>query len=123
MSFRDERARDPEFAADWDESMEQARGKVESELHRRAVEGYEEPVYQRGEKVGTVRKYSDRLLELRIKSLIPAYRDHSKVEVDAKVEANHEAALAASVREHARKLASQMRETCRNEANRIATLN
>ena len=74
MSFRDERGRDPEFASDWDEAMEQARGQVESELHRRAVEGYEEPVYQRGEKVGTVRKYSDRLLELRFKSLIPAYR-------------------------------------------------
>ncbi len=111
MSFRDECGRDAEFAADWAEAMEQACGQVESELHRRAVLGYEEPVYQRGEKVGTVRKYSDRLLELRIKSLIPAYRNHSKVEIDQKVE--HAKAASAALEADLRKLTPEGRDALR----------
>ena len=35
------------------------------------MEGWEEPVFQRGELVGTITKYSDRLLELRAKGLMP----------------------------------------------------
>ena len=79
-SFYALRARDPDFAAAWDEAMKTARGVVERELHRRAVEGYEEPVFYRGEEVGKVRKYSDRLLELRIRALAPEYRPTAKIE-------------------------------------------
>ncbi len=94
-SFRDERERDLEFAADWDEAMDAARGEVESELHRRAVEGVEEAVYGGRYKesvVGTVRKYSDRLLELRVKGLLPQYRDrtHQKIEVEGGVGVRHD---------------------------------
>ncbi|MBB5212617.1 hypothetical protein [Microbulbifer hydrolyticus] len=70
-SFYKLRARDHEFAAAWDDAQELAAAEVEYEIHRRAVEGYEEPVYQRGELVGTITKYSDRLLELRAKGLMP----------------------------------------------------
>ena len=83
-TFRDARNRDPDFAAEWDEAMDQARGAVEAELHRRAVEGWEEPIYGGKFKervVGTTRKYSDRLLELRAKALLPEYREHRKVEM------------------------------------------
>ena len=83
-TFRDERARNAEFALAWDECMEEAKGNVESELHRRAVEGWDEPIYggkNREQVVGTVRRYSDRLLELRAKALLPAYRDKSQVEL------------------------------------------
>lgn len=86
-TFRDHRLRDAEFAAAWDEAMAQARAAVESELHRRAVEGWEEPIFGGRHKeriVGTVRRYSDRLMELRVKALMPEYRDRSHLEVAAK---------------------------------------
>jgi hypothetical protein len=82
QTFRDERGRDDQFAADWDAAMEHARGEVEHELFRRAQEGWEEPIYGGRYKetvVGTVRRYSDRLLELRAKALLPAYRDKPAV--------------------------------------------
>lgn len=70
-SFYHLRRMDPEFAAAWADALQEACANVESEIHRRAVEGWDEPVYQRGELVGTVTKYSDRLLELRAKGLMP----------------------------------------------------
>ena len=47
--------------------VEQAR----DALHERAVEGVLEPVYQGGRCVGTVRRYSDKLLETELKALDP----------------------------------------------------
>ncbi len=85
QSFRDHRIRDRDFAQAWEEAKEQARGNVEAEIHRRAVEGYEEPIFggpHREKIVGTVKRYSDRLLELRAKALMPEYRDHSKVDLN-----------------------------------------
>ena len=70
-SFYHLRRMDPEFAAAWADALQEACANVESEIHRRAVEGWEEPVFQRGELVGTITKYSDRLLELRAKGLMP----------------------------------------------------
>lgn len=64
--------------------MEQAKGAVGAELHRRAVEGWDEPIYGgrcRKRIVGTTRKYSDRLLELRAKALLPEYRDQRRLEL------------------------------------------
>ena len=77
-TFQDERQRDPAFAAAWDDAVEVARADVEHEIYRRSTEGYEEPVFggrYRETVVGTVRRYSDRLLELRARALLPAYRD------------------------------------------------
>ena len=88
QSFYDERVRDEEFASAWDEAVAQAMGAIEHEVHRRGVEGYEEPVYGGRYKenvVGTVRKYSDRLLELRARAMIPAYRERKHVELDASI--------------------------------------
>ena len=88
QSFYDERVRDELFAAAWDEAVAQAMGVIEHEVHRRGVEGYEEPIYGGRYKenvVGTVRKYSDRLLELRARALLPAYRERKHVELDASV--------------------------------------
>ena len=78
-SFKDERARDAEFAAAWDEALNHAVGILEREAFRRAVEGWDEPT-----RFGTVRKHSDRLLELMLKARIPQFREHRKYEVDAK---------------------------------------
>lgn len=69
-TFKDARRRDPEFAAAWEEAAEQARGVIEAEIRRRAIEGWEEPGRN-----GPVRKYSDRLLELMARARLPEYRD------------------------------------------------
>ena len=87
-TFQDERQRDPEFAAAWDDAVESARADVEHEIYRRSTEGYEEPVYggkYRETVVGTVRRYSDRLLELRARALLPAYRDAAALNVNKRV--------------------------------------
>ncbi|RNE91427.1 hypothetical protein EBL85_13610 [Marichromatium sp. AB32] len=91
-SFYWTRNRDPEFAAEWDTALAEASADVELEIHRRAVEGYEEPVYQKGELVGTITRYSDRLLELRAKGLMPdRYAVERKdVRVQGKIEHDHQ---------------------------------
>ncbi len=87
-TFVDERQRDPAFAAAWAEALEVARAEIEHEIYRRSTEGYEEPVFGGRYKetvVGTVRKYSDRLLELRARALLPAYRDAASINVNKRV--------------------------------------
>ncbi|MEH6791753.1 hypothetical protein [Parasphingorhabdus sp.] len=88
QTFKDERTRDEEFAAQWDEAMQAAEASVEAEIFRRAQEGWEEPIFggrHREKIVGTVRKYSDRLLELRAKALLPVYRETTSVAVRGRV--------------------------------------
>lgn len=77
------RKSDPEFAAAWNEAMEQYRGVIETEIHRRAIEGVEKPIYQQGVRVDQhdVREYSDQLLSLHARRHIPDYRE--KIQVDA----------------------------------------
>jgi len=73
-SFRDLIRRDREFAAAVEEAMFEARGVIEAEIHRRAVEGVERPVYDKqGKPIGVVREYSDRLLELKARATLPEY--------------------------------------------------
>lgn len=57
------------------------RASVEAEVHRRAMDGVVEPVYQGGKKVGDVVRYSDGLLTLLIKRHMPTeYRDKISIE-------------------------------------------
>lgn len=77
-TFRAERARDPEFAADWDAALEAADARLLKEAHRRAVEGVERGVFQKAQRVldhdgkpATELQYSDRLMELLLKSRFP----------------------------------------------------
>ncbi len=87
-TFKEARERDSAFAAAWEEALEVARADIEHEIYRRSTEGYEEPVYggkYRETVVGTVRKYSDRLLELRARALLPAYRDAAALNVNKRV--------------------------------------
>ena len=87
-TFKDARERDPAFAVAWEEALETARADVEHEIYRRSTEGYEEPVFGGRYKetvVGTVRRYSDRLLELRARALLPAYRDAAALNVNKRV--------------------------------------
>jgi len=55
---------------------------LEDEMHRRAIEGTEEPVFHQGEQCGTVRKYSDTLAIFLAKAHDPEkYRENSKIEL------------------------------------------
>lgn len=67
----DNAERHPRFAEALALAKRMAIEKLEAEAHRRAVEGVEEPVYYQGAEVGTVRKYSDRLLELLLEANKP----------------------------------------------------
>lgn len=80
------RADDEEFAAAWNEALEEATDTMEREAWRRAVEGVDEPVFGRigkdldGE-VGTIRRYSDSLMQLLLKAHRPEkYRERQQVE-------------------------------------------
>jgi hypothetical protein len=71
----------PDFSAAWDEAIEIATDALELEARRRAMDGWDEPVFQGGMNVGTVRKYSDRLLEMQLYAHRPAkYRNRSSIE-------------------------------------------
>ena len=67
---------DPEYAEQVEAVNEELADALEQEAHRRAVEGVEEPVFCRGERVGSIRKYSDPLLILLLKAKRPEqFRD------------------------------------------------
>lgn len=61
------READPEFAQAWDEAMEEGIDRAEQEAFRRAVVGYEKPVWYKGKLVGTETVHSDALLALILK--------------------------------------------------------
>lgn len=61
------REEDPEFAKAWDAAMEEGIDRAEQEAFRRAVTGYEKPVWYKGELVGTETVHSDALLALILK--------------------------------------------------------
>ena len=64
-------AEDTEFKDAFNEARETAADGLELEARRRAVDGSERPVFQGGKQVGTVREYSDRLLEVLLRANRP----------------------------------------------------
>lgn len=54
--------RDQDFRERFEGAEEDTRSVIRQEVHRRAIEGWDEPVYQRGKLVGYVRKRSRLLL-------------------------------------------------------------
>jgi hypothetical protein len=70
------RQSDPSFAQSCSEAMEAGTDVIEQEARRRAVEGYDRPVYQGGTLVGVVRVYSDMLAALLLRGRrAEVYRD------------------------------------------------
>lgn len=61
------RETDQAFAQAWDDAMEEGIDRAEQEAFRRAVAGYEKPVWYKGELVGTETVHSDALLALILK--------------------------------------------------------
>lgn len=67
---------DEEFEKDLEKSKRIGIDALEDEAVRRAMEGYTKPVYHGGKKVGTIREYSDALLQLLLKGNLPErYKD------------------------------------------------
>ncbi len=67
------RGEDEGFRAAWDEALALAADRLEAEARRRAVKGTLRPVYQGGRRVGSVRQYSDRLLEVLLRAHRPFF--------------------------------------------------
>jgi len=72
---------DPDFVAAIDQAYEMYKDSLCEELTGRAVEGWDEPVFFRGEQCGVIRRKSDRLFEVLLKRHVPEFRDHQKVDV------------------------------------------
>jgi hypothetical protein len=70
-SAYDHKRSDQEFATAWEQALDVAADTLEDEARRRAYEGTDEPVFQKGEKVGTIKRYSDVLLIFLLKGIRP----------------------------------------------------
>lgn len=73
------RASDAAFRRAWDDAVEGALDDLEAELHRRAKDGTEKPVFYGGKPVGSVTNYSDNLAMFLLRSRRPhIYGDAAK---------------------------------------------
>jgi hypothetical protein len=72
---------DPEFAALWDDAVEQAADKLEDEVRRRAM-GHMESIVYKGEVTGQVLRHSDLMTIFLLKAKRPEFKDNAKVEVN-----------------------------------------
>jgi hypothetical protein len=81
-----------DFEAAWRLAEQAGADVLEDEALRRALEGSEKPVFYRGQQVGTVRTYNDRLLMLLLQRRRPAAKPdegelrHSQLKSDAFVQ-------------------------------------
>ncbi len=78
------RKEDEAFIAAFEESEARYCDKIEKEIERRAIEGWDEPVFQNGTEVGKKRRFSDTLLLALTKSRMAKYRDKAEVDVRVK---------------------------------------
>lgn len=77
----DWREEDENFKRMWDEALKIADDTIEHTAWGRAIEGWEEPVFYRGEICGYVRKYSDPCLLALMRGNIPdKYKDRSEIQ-------------------------------------------
>jgi len=63
--------KDPKLREAINRAQDNGGDSLEDEAYRRAVEGWDEPVFNRGVLVGYVRKYSDKLLALMLEGAKP----------------------------------------------------
>jgi hypothetical protein len=72
--------KDEEYQVAFAEAEIAATDALVAEARRRATEGVEEPVYYKGEVVGTIQKYSDTLLIFLLKGALPEiYRERYEI--------------------------------------------
>ncbi len=80
---------DDQFSAAADQALAASVDGARAELRRRAIDGWEEPVWYKGELAGTVRKFSDVCLIFLLKHADPTYRERHDVNVSGEVEHTH----------------------------------
>ena len=74
------RSEDEDFAAAWDEAVDEAVDTLEHEARRRAMDGVTKPVFYKGEECGTIQEYSDTLAIFLLKAHRPErYREHYNI--------------------------------------------
>ena len=76
---------DPEYAAEFKDANEESADELEQEARRRALDGVDEPVFYRGERVGSIRRYSDQMLMLLLMAKRPE-QFRERVDVTSKVD-------------------------------------
>lgn len=82
----------PEKAQELDVARGEAQQAIEAEIRRRAIEGWDEPVFFQGEEVGVVRRYSDKMLEILAKANMPErYGNKTVHEVKGTITHEHKA--------------------------------
>lgn len=75
------REQDEEFAQAWVDAYNDGTDLLEDEARRRGTEGWEEPVFQKGEHVGDITRYSDTLLLRSLERRRPeAWRANHRIE-------------------------------------------
>jgi hypothetical protein len=84
---------DAEFLFAYNLADSAANMHIEAEIHRRAIEGWEEPLVSAGKRVGTVRKYSDTLLIFYAKKRMPSYREKQQLDVTSYAAVQRDPAL------------------------------
>lgn len=85
-TFKDERARDPEFAAEWDAALEEHAGSLVAELYRRATIGDAVPIVSpTGEVVGFKHNRSDTLLLAAVRAHAPEFTPRTEQTVEQTV--------------------------------------
>ena len=65
----------------YNQAFEEAKDNIRHEIYRRAYEGWLEPQFSAGKRMGDVRKYSDTLLIFHAKMLMSEYREKQSLEV------------------------------------------
>ena len=73
------RDKDKQFREGWDKAVDSGIDVLEDEAKRRALHGVEEPVYQRGEQVGVIQRYSDMLMALMLRAHRHKYRERQEI--------------------------------------------
>ena len=79
----------PDFEERFQIAHEQWRDILKAEVYRRAVEGWEEPVYQKGECIGYVRKFDSNLLMFAMKQADASYKDRQETNVNVATQINN----------------------------------
>ena len=84
-SFYNFRKKNKKFTEQWEEAEKRGVDALIEEARRRAHDGVDEPVYYKGDRIDTIRKYSDVLLMFLIKAKRPEYRESYQMSVDGNI--------------------------------------
>jgi hypothetical protein len=100
------RAKEPAFAEAWDDAIEQSTDDLVGVCYKRAITGWLEPVYYKGKKCGTVRRFSNSLAM----ALLKAHRPDTYGERPEKPEAGTLIDLTGEAEERARAIEDKRRK-------------